>query len=53
MQTDKISQQPENCENRNDRYNDVFFIDDIVSEDKLFLSHQEFQNKYIICTNFL
>ena len=34
-------------------YNDVFFINDIVSEDKLFLSHHEFQNKYIICTNFL
>ena len=29
-------------------YNGVFFINDIVSEDKQFLSYQEFQNKYMI-----
>jgi hypothetical protein len=34
-------------------YNGVFFINDIVSEDKQFLSYQEFQNKYKIITNFL
>ena len=34
-------------------YNGVFFINDIVSEDKQFLSYQEFQNKYMISTNFL
>jgi len=27
-------------------YNDVFFINDIISEDKQFLSYQEFQNIY-------
>ena len=27
-------------------YNGVFFIIDIISEDKQFLSYQEFQNKY-------
>ena len=31
----------------------VFFINDIISEDKQFLSYQEFQNKYMISTNFL
>ena len=30
-----------------------FFINDIISEDKQFLSYQEFQNKCIISTNFL
>jgi hypothetical protein len=34
-------------------YNGVFFINDIVSEDQQFLSYQEFQNKYMISTNFL
>jgi hypothetical protein len=36
-------------------YNGVFFINDIISEDKQFLSYQEFQNKYIntISTDFL
>ena len=34
-------------------YNGVFFINDIISEDKQFLSYQEFQNKYMISTNFL
>jgi hypothetical protein len=34
-------------------YNGIFFINDIVSEDKQFLSYQEFQNKYMISTNFL
>jgi hypothetical protein len=29
------------------------FINDIISEDKQFLSYQEFQNKYLISTNFL
>jgi hypothetical protein len=28
-------------------YNSVFFINDIISEDKQFLSYQEFQKKYI------
>ena len=30
-----------------------FFINDIISEDKQFLSYQEFQSKYMISTNFL
>ena len=34
-------------------YNGVFFINDIVSEDKQFLSYQEFQNKCTISTNIL
>ena len=29
-------------------YNGVFFINDIISEDKQFLSYQEVQNKYMI-----
>ena len=33
--------------------NGVFFSNDIISEDKQFLSYQEFQNKYMIGTNFL
>ena len=32
-------------------YNSVFFINDIISEHKQ--SYQEFQNKYMISTNFL
>jgi hypothetical protein len=32
-------------------YNGVFFINDIISEDKQ--SYQELQNKYMISTNFL
>jgi hypothetical protein len=34
-------------------YNGVFFINDIISKDKLFWSYKEFQNKYMISTNFL
>ena len=34
-------------------YNGVFFINDIISKDKHFLSYLEFQNKYMISTNFL
>ena len=34
-------------------YNGVFVINDIVSEGKQILSYQEFQNKYMISTNFL
>jgi hypothetical protein len=34
-------------------YHDVFTINDIISEDKQFLSYQEFQNKYMTSTNFL
>ena len=34
-------------------YNGVFFINDIISEDKQFLLYQEFQNKCMISTNFL
>ena len=30
-----------------------FFINDVISEDKQFLSYQEFQNQYMISTNFL
>jgi hypothetical protein len=33
--------------------NGVFFSNDIISEDKQFLSYQEFQSKYMISTNFL
>ena len=34
-------------------YNGVFCINDIVSEDKQFLSYQEFQNQCMISTNIL
>jgi hypothetical protein len=34
-------------------YNDVFFINAIIFEDKQFLSYQEFQSKYMISTHFL
>ena len=34
-------------------YNGVFFINAIISEDKQFLSYQEFQSKYMISTHFL
>ena len=33
--------------------NGVFLSNDIISGDKQFLSYQEFQNKYMIGTNFL
>ena len=33
--------------------NGVFFSNDIISEDKQFLSYQEFQNKCMIGINFL
>ena len=34
-------------------YNGVFFVNDIVSEDKQVLLHQEFQNRCMIRTHFI